>query len=120
MFITACMTPAISPVVQMDKLSQQQNQQINEPGSPKKVIKSRHSDEYLCDHQQILKLQYDDSNKKAVDVTFQQTTHTLYSAVPKKNKKYSNIRWIWSEDFNGKGTLRDNSNKVLAKECIKK
>lgn len=113
--LSACTVPAVSPVSQLEKsLIPTKNTQM--------IVKinERIYYEYLCDNKQIVRVQYDNTKKnRAVDITFQQSTHTLYSSVTKKSKKYSNIRWIWSEDFDGKGTLRDNRNKILAENCVK-
>lgn len=115
LLLSACMAPAVSPVAQLE-----QSLVPNKTVQTVMKINEHIHHEYQCDNKQMVRVQYDNAKKnKAVDVTFQQGTHTLYSSVTKKGKKYSNIRWIWSEDFDGKGTLRDNRNKILAENCVK-
>ncbi|ANF61741.1 MliC family protein [[Haemophilus] ducreyi] len=58
-------------------------------------------------------------NNTAISVTYLNSTHTLSPTVAQNGKRYSNIRWTWTEK-QGKGTLTDNSDKILASECIRK
>lgn len=81
--LSACMVPAVSPVSQLEKsLIPTKNTQM--------IVKinERIYYEYLCDNKQIVRVQYDNTKKnRAVDITFQQSIHTLYSSVTKKKQK---------------------------------
>lgn len=78
---------------------------------------------YQCRHNKTVKVRKSTNkkNKQVITVTFEQTSYKLSSSITRKSgKKYSNIRWIWTEDSKGKGTLRDKNNKILAENCVKK
>ncbi|AUI66641.1 MULTISPECIES: MliC family protein [Glaesserella] len=114
--LSACTLPGMSPVAQVDK-----KQFLSESAQSNTVVKVKECSitEYQCKNNKTVTIQ-PDNTKKAIHLTFAQTTHTLSSVVTKKSQKYSNIRWVWSEDFSGKWKLRDNRNKVLAENCVKK
>lgn len=114
--LSACTLPGMSPIAQIDHLQHQ----FASPASAenRQVVKEKAGVEYVCQDQKGVRLQQ--INKKTINVTFGQTTHKLSSTVTKTHKKYSNIRWIWTEDFNGKGTLKNNRNNILAEGCVRK
>lgn len=116
-FVTACTPSSMSPVAQVE-----QKQTLPEPDKSNTIVKVKNQSitEYTCKNKKTVTIQPDNTKKKAINLTFAQTTHTLSSVVTKKSQKYSNIRWVWSEDFSGKWKLRDNRNKVLAENCVKK
>lgn len=115
--LTACTPTNISPVAQVE-----QKQFLASPAKSNTIVKVKDQSiiEYQCKNKKTVTIQPDNTKKKAINLTFAQTTHTLSSVVTKKSQKYSNIRWVWSEDFSGKWKLRDNRNKVLAENCVKK
>ena len=115
--LSACTPTNMSPVAQVE-----QKQSLASPEKSDTIVKVKDQStiEYLCKNNKTVSIQPDNTKKKAIHLTFAQTTHTLSSVVTKKSQKYSNIRWVWSEDFNGKWKLRDNRNKVLAENCVKK
>lgn len=118
LFLTACSSqPIVAPVEQL------QHVPIEKAPTPstEKILPVQHKTAlYLCKDQKSVKLTKDSNEKKSITVEFNQTSHKLSSSVPKTGKKkYSNIRWIWIEEFNGSHTLRDKSGKVLADFCIK-
>ncbi len=115
--LSACTPTSMSPVAQVE-----QNQFLASPTKSNTVMKVKNQSitEYKCKNKKTVTIQPDNTKKKAINLTFAQTTHTLSSVVTKKSQKYSNIRWVWTEDFSGKWKLRDNRNKVLAENCVKK
>lgn len=89
--------------------------------------KKQKINQFECKKGVIIKVQQADvskkfkaSNERAIQLTYANRTHTLSPVVTKNGKKYSNIRWNWREDTKGKGVLIDNSNKILASECVLK
>lgn len=117
-FLTACLPkPAVAPIELVQQETKATEQAPRE--TSKKAVKDR-TLAYQCKNQRTVRVTYTANDKKTITVEFNQTSHKLSSSVPKQSKKYSNIRWIWSEDFNGQSTLRDKSGKVLAENCVKK
>lgn len=120
-FLTACLPkPAVAPIEQVQQETKVVEQAVREVA--KKTVKDR-TLAYQCKNQRTVRVTYTANDKKTINVEFNQTSHKLSSSLPKSTqnkRKYSNIRWIWSEDFNGKSTLRDKSGKVLAENCVKK
>lgn len=92
-----------------------------------RVSVSRHSVEYLCKGDKVVRVQQAQPKKttkkgkvakgKSILVTFAKSTHTLSATVNQRGNQYSNIRWNWIENLNGYATLRDNSGKILAENC---
>lgn len=112
----ACTLPGMSPIAQVDYA---QHQFISPSSSEnRQVVKEKSGFDYVCRDKQRVRVQV--VNKKTINVTFGQTTYKLSSTVTKNHKRYSNIRWVWTEDFNGQATLKNNRNKVLAEGCERK
>ncbi|OOR99759.1 hypothetical protein B0187_02830 [Haemophilus paracuniculus] len=90
-----------------------------------RVSVSRHSVEYQCKGDKVVRVQQAQPKKtakkvskaKSITVTFGKSTHTLSATVNQRGNQYSNIRWNWIENLNGYATLRDNSGKILAENC---
>ncbi|WP_373778002.1 MliC family protein [Glaesserella sp.] len=111
LFLSGC----IAPVEQVQMAVTTPTAEIENRTTAKKVVTIN----YLCANQKVVRVQVPTSPKdKTITVIFNQTSHKLSSAVTKRGKKYSNIRWIWLE-ANGKGTLHDNRNNILAENCLK-
>ncbi len=119
LLLSRCTPSLIAPAEQVH-LSQTQEQKADQP--PRTVVKKQSVSEYLCKNGRSVRVQQnlESSKKTTISVTFNQRTYRLSPAVTQKAKTYSNIRWVWSEDFSGIGTLRDNRNNLLAENCIKK
>lgn len=117
--LSGCTPSMMAPVEQIHQ-SQVQDQKID--NAPLTVIKKQTVYEYYCKKEKVVRIQYtgEISPKSTILVTFNQRTYRLSPAVTQKAKKYTNIRWVWSEDFSGIGSLRDNRNNLLAENCIKK
>lgn len=114
--LTACTPqPAVAPVEQIQKLPNALSLTAATPVSVQNKTVA-----YQCKKGKTVRVTHTSGDKKSITVEFNQTSHKLSSSVPKQNKKYSNIRWIWAEDFNGKSSLRDKSGKLLAENCVKK
>lgn len=117
LFLTACTSqPMVAPVEQMQQapieLAPTPSAEKIQPVKNKTVL-------YLCSKQKSVKVTKNANEKKSLTIEFNQTSHKLSSTVPKTSKKkYSNIRWIWAEEFDGSHTLRDKNGKVLAGHCI--
>lgn len=110
--------PAVAPVEQVEKLPDAKQIQ---PAETKTTAVKNSTTLYQCAKNKSVRITKSAHDKKTLTVEFNQTSHKLSSAVPKKSKrKYSNIRWIWAEDFNGNGSLSDKSGKILADKCVKK
>ncbi|WP_301099131.1 MliC family protein [Otariodibacter sp.] len=123
MSLTACSLTTIAPVEQLQKkieTDQAQIQQTTQIESRRGTVKKQIINLYLCEKEQNLKIQSIPEKSNLISVTFNHITHTLSPTVTSRGKRYSNIRWIWSEDLNGIGTLSDNRNNILAIGCIKK
>lgn len=123
--LVAC-TPKVAPVEQMQtQMEQPQTIQVKPSVSSKAQKQVRHL--YRCAENKTVRIQQVRKVKNLtvkaptsgwIVVTFGEISHKLSPTVTKSGKKYSNIRWQWTEK-NGKGTLQDNSHNVLAKECVK-
>lgn len=112
--------PMVSPIEQVSQKGLGQALTIS-PSNKKTTTIQKRTALYQCKKQQTVKITTSPQERKTITVEFNQTSHKLFSSVPKQSKKkYSNIRWIWTENFNGVGTLRDKSGKVLAEQCVKK
>ncbi|MCK3654806.1 hypothetical protein A4G19_03210 [Pasteurellaceae bacterium Macca] len=112
--------PALTPVSQIEDVQSHQQQPSKPVTRQRATQKMPKVVEYRCQKNQKVRVQPNSNQKsKAIQVTFNQTSHKLSSAVTKIGKKYSNIRWIWREDFNGRGQLSDNRGKILADNCIR-
>lgn len=118
LFLTACSSqPIITPVEQI------QHAPLDAAPTPSTETVLSVQDKtvlYQCRQQKSVKVTKNMAEKKSVTVEFNQTSHKLSSSVPKTSKrKFSNIRWIWTEEFDGSHTLRDKNGKILAAYCIK-
>ncbi|QLB20640.1 hypothetical protein A6B43_03380 [Vespertiliibacter pulmonis] len=125
--LTACTMTTISPIEQVQK-------SIGKEGElePKQSVKSARVEkqdrvklpvvrEYVCQQQKIVRVQPLSKKKNSpITVSFEQMSYQLSPKVSSKGKKYSNIRWIWLERFNGQAILSDSSNQPLAVGCIRK
>ncbi|KMK50695.1 hypothetical protein RO21_10390 [[Actinobacillus] muris] len=114
--LSGCTLPGMSPIAQID--SAQHQFILPPPAENRQIVKERTALNYQCKNQQRVRIQ--PLNKKTINVTFGHTTYKLSSTVTKNHKRYSNIRWIWTEDFKGTGTLKNNRQKVLAEGCVRK
>lgn len=119
LWLSGCSLTTIAPAEQLQKSIVKPNEvQVATKG--RAVIKKQPVSEYRCDQGKVVRVRFASTKKNStISVIFNQTTHKLSPTVSSKGKKYSNIRWIWFEDFNGKGTLKDNRQNILAKNCIK-
>lgn len=89
-----------------------------------KTTQKSTSTNYICkDNKAIKVVPVVKKNKKSkktqvINLTFNDVTRRLVPAVSESGKKYSNIRWSWSEkeEFS---TLTDSTGKVLAEQCVK-
>lgn len=118
LWLIGCHATTIAPAEQVE----QRLQQPLPAATPMKkdVVKKQRQWHYLCDNNQSLRVQFLNNKKNSpISLSFNRTTYTLSPAVGTQGKKYSNIRWIWSEDFHGIGTLKDNRHKLLASQCVK-
>lgn len=119
-FLTACSSPPI--IAPVDQLQQPLVEQALAPSpSDEKVLTVQNREAlYLCKKGKTVRVTKNIANKKSLMVEFNRISHKLFSSLPKTSKKkYSNIRWIWTEEFNGSHTLRNKSGKILANFCIK-
>lgn len=118
--LSACSLTTIAPIEQVQKVAQDKKAP-SLPKSGRDSIKQQPTIKYMCDGNKIVRLQPSSKKKNStVTVIFNRTSYKLSPTVSDKGKKYSNIRWIWLEGFNGKGMLSDNRNKILATNCVKK
>ncbi|OOH90819.1 hypothetical protein BMT54_04065 [Pasteurellaceae bacterium 15-036681] len=87
----------------------------------RKVVKNQ-ARNFVCKDNKVVRIVQTATVKKnkVITLTFNGTSHKLSSTVTKLGAKYSNIRWIWTEDLQGLGTLSDNRNRVLAEKCYQK
>lgn len=117
--LTACVPqPIVAPVEQMPPTPPMEV--AVEPNKTTTNVQNSVS-LYQCNKQKSVRVTRTHDDKKTLTVEFNQVSHKLSSAVPKSGRtKFSNIRWTWVEDFQGKGSLRDKSGKVLAENCVKK
>lgn len=121
LFLTACVPqPLTPPVEQVPEIKQPK--QLNTTLKKKTSAVKNKNELYQCNKNKIVRVTKASNHKKSsnINVTFNQTTHRLSSAVTRNNsKKYSNIRWIWTENFKGVGTLRNKNGKILAENCVR-
>ncbi|MGX2949949.1 MliC family protein [Ursidibacter sp. B-7004-1] len=116
--LLGCSTTTIAPAEQVEQQIQQPEQSV--PQIKTDVVKKQRIISYQCAKNQTLRVQFLNSKKNSpITLTFNRSSYTLSPSVVTQGKKYSNIRWIWTEDFNGVGTLRDNRNNLLAEKCVK-
>ena len=124
----AC-TPVVPPVEQVQQVQAQAvNQQTAEESNVVQkvsVAKNRMTTLYVCKDDVVVRVQQVKAKKtskrtvqNSIIVTYGNTSHNLSPAVTQNGKKYSNIRWIWRVPSDGKPTLTDNSDNVLAEECV--
>ncbi|MDO4698066.1 MAG: MliC family protein [Pasteurellaceae bacterium] len=120
MALSACSITTIAPAEQVRK--QMSEESTIQQQSPRTIVKKQPIIEYRCDKAKRVNVQPTANNKKnsTIHLTFNQSTYKLSPNVTNKGRKYSNIRWIWTVDNQGTGTLIDNRHKVLAKNCIKR
>lgn len=125
-FLSACSAPAlISPAEEIENLPANEinttEPQKETQTPPQTTSVKNKSTLYQCKGKKSVRVIKASENDKTVRVEFNQVSHTLSAALPKENKrKYSNIRWVWTEDFNGKAKLQNKSGKILAENCVKK
>lgn len=118
LFLTACSSqPLITPVEQIQQIPLE----VAPTPSTEKILSVQTKTVlFQCLKQKSVKVTQNANEKKSLTVEFNQTSHKLSSSVPKTSKKkFSNIRWIWTEEFDGSHTLRDKNGKILAAYCIK-
>ncbi len=110
----------VPPAEQVQMMSSQSKHFGN--GAVRTTVVNDAVDVYHCDKGLSVKLQQTQPEKKRkspLTVTFGELSYKLSPTITKNGYKYSNIRWIWWEKFDGKASLFDNSNHVLAKNCVK-
>ncbi|MDH2924572.1 membrane-bound lysozyme inhibitor of c-type lysozyme MliC [Nicoletella semolina] len=92
------------------------------PHQAHRVVEHDHKvEKYHCQNNKVIQIQRTKAGTgNTITLTFNQRTHTLSRSVSKTGKQYSNIRWFWREEQNNEGSLRNNRNQFLAKNCIKK
>lgn len=119
LFLSACSSqPIIAPVEQLQHPLVEQTSPS--PSNEKVLAVQNKTVLYQCKKRKSVKVTQTASEKKNLTVEFNQTAHKLFSSLPKTSKKkYSNIRWIWTEEFDGSYTLRDKNSKILAEQCVK-
>lgn len=121
LILTACTPqPLIAPIEQVNQVQQEQATKVETP-LPQSRVKNK-AMLYRCNKNQTVKITKTTNSKKIQNITveFNQISHRLSSVVTQKShRKYSNIRWIWTEDFNGKAKLQNKNGKILAENCVK-
>lgn len=120
LFLTACSMTTIAPAEQVHQ--QTEDSDTAPQKASRTVIKKQQITEYQCANAKRLSVQSSLTPQKnrAITVTFNQRSHKLSPNIVDRGKKYSNIRWIWTIDHRGIGTLTDNRHTVLAKNCKKR
>lgn len=122
LFLSGC-TPTVAPVEQME------SKQVTKPVPKLATTKAQRQTHslYQCKKEISVKVQRVQATKATatrkattagIIVSLGDISHKLSPAVTKIGKKYSNIRWIWTEQ-NGVATLQDSRGKMLAEGCIK-
>lgn len=111
--LSAC-APSVAPIDEVAQV-QSKKEAVREVAPVRKTV------EYQCKGGKIVRVQspYGKKSKKIV-VSFNQLSHKLSPIVAQNGKKYSNIRWTWSESAHGIGTLHNNRQAILAEKCVKK
>lgn len=127
LLLTACTMKTIVPIEQSQKSIMQESklmvQKTVKPGAMSKQdrVKQLPIIEYVCEQNKIVRIQPLSKKKNSpITVIFEQMSYKLSPTVSSKGKKYSNIRWIWLERFNGETTLNDSRNQPLAVGCVRK
>ena len=119
LFLTACSITTVPPVEEISK----KNEEVIVGREVKPdVVKKQIVTEYSCKNKKQVRVQKSVGSKKAAPITvsFHHASYKLSPQVSRQAKKYSNIRWTWTENMQGVGTLTDNSHKILAEKCVKK
>lgn len=118
--LTACHITTIAPADQVQLQTEEQPPLPQHP--PRRVVKKQHVIEYRCHQSKRVTVQQPLNAPKSttITLTFNQRSYKLSPNVVDRGQKYSNIRWIWQLDPDGKGTLTDNRHTVLAKNCKKR
>lgn len=120
LWLSGCSLTTIAPIEQLQK-SMKQEKRVLVAKSERNTVKQQPIIKFYCDNKKIVRVQPVSTKKNStVKVFFNHTSYELSPTVSDKGKKYSNIRWSWLEDFQGRGTLSDNRHKVLASRCVKK
>lgn len=118
LLLSACSNPPIIAPVEL--LQHSPLEQAPTPSNEKILPVQSRVTSYLCHQQKSVRLTQNANEKKSITIEFNQTSHKLSSSVPKTGKrKFSNIRWIWTEEFDDTATLRDKNGKILASHCVK-
>ncbi|QIM61870.1 hypothetical protein A1D29_00245 [Pasteurellaceae bacterium Orientalotternb1] len=118
MWLCACSATTIAPAEQIQQNTKPQLQSV---AKGRDVVKKQLITEYRCANSKTVRVQKSSNKKnKTVTLTFNQVSHKLSPTLSNQGKKYSNIRWIWLEGFDGKAVLSNNRQKVLAENCVKK
>lgn len=120
LWLTGCSLTTIAPIEQLQKSLTQEKSLSPTAKSGRNTVKQQPITKFYCDKKKVVQIQPSSSKKNsAVKIVFNHLSFELSPTVSDKGKKYSNIRWIWLEDFNGNGTLIDNRHRVLASNCVK-
>lgn len=115
--VSGCTMTTVAPVEQMQKKIQTRPEAV---AKSRDVVKKQPFHQYRCDHNKIVQVRAVSNKKNSpLTVTFNQSSYKLSPTVSKMGKKYSNIRWVWLEAFDGTATLSDNAHKLLASNCRK-
>lgn len=118
LWLCGCSATTIAPAEQIQQKTEQKAKPV---AKGRDVVKKQLITEYRCAKNKTVRVQKSSTKKNStVTVTFNQVSHKLSPTVSNQGKKYSNIRWIWLEGFNGKAVLSDNRHNVLAENCVKK
>lgn len=126
LWLSACSLTTVAPVEQLQQnLDQEKLEKTQKTPSATKMgrarIKPQPTIQYLCDDNKTVTIQPTSKKKNSpITLIFNQTSYKLSPTVSSKGKKYSNIRWIWLEEFNGKARLCDSRNKAIAINCVRK
>lgn len=120
LWLSGCSLTTISPIEQLQERLKQEKIALPTAKSGRNTVKQQPIIKFYCDKKKVVQIQPSSSKKNsAVKIVFNNLSYELSPTVSDKGKKYSNIRWIWLEDFNGNGTLSDNRHRVLASNCVK-
>lgn len=119
--LSACSMTTIAPIEQLQDSLNQRKPVSASAKAGRDTVKQLPIIKYYCDKKKVVRIQPISKKKNSVlKVFFNQTSYELSPTVSDKGKKYSNIRWIWLEDFKGRAMLIDNRHKILANNCVKK
>lgn len=112
--LSACQLTTIAPINQLNTQATSTNMVKSD------VVQKQPVYQYLCDKGKTVRMRFTSELKNSsVTITFNKISHKLSPVVTAYGKKYSNIRWVWSEDTENKGMLADNRHNILAQNCIK-